>query len=243
MLGTVRSKKEVEMRNRDDAPAQDETRQRLLDAAGEVFAEKGFRSATTREICRKAGANVAAINYHFRDKESLYEAVLRYAHRHAAERYPLTRAAEGLSAADRLRAFVEWFLFRTLGEGRPAWQAKLLAREMIEPTRALDSLVQTEILPLFEALESICRELLTEGAPEEEARLATQSVFGQCIYYRHAYPVVTRLRPGERYSPEYIRRLADHITEFSLGGLERLAKGRAAESERGLALGTAPAGR
>jgi AcrR family transcriptional regulator len=227
MLGTVRSKKEVEMRNRDDAPAQDETRQRLLDAAGEVFAEKGFRSATTREICRKAGANVAAINYHFRDKESLYEAVLRYAHRHAAERYP----------------FVEWFLFRTLGEGRPAWQAKLLAREMIEPTRALDSLVQTEILPLFEALESICRELLTEGAPEEEARLATQSVFGQCIYYRHAYPVVTRLRPGERYSPEYIRRLADHITEFSLGGLERLAKGRAAESERGLALGTAPAGR
>ncbi len=214
------------MSNREDSQAQAETRQRLLEAAGEVFAEKGFRCATTREICKKAGANVAAINYHFRDKESLYEAVLRYAHRHAVERYPLAEvSAGGSSPAERLGAFVEWFLFRTLGEGRPAWQAKLLAREMVEPTRALDSLVQTEILPLFEALESICRELLDPAASDEEARFATRSVFGQCIYYRHAYPVVARLHPGERYRPEYIRRLARHITEFSLGGLGRLAKG------------------
>ena len=54
-----------------------ETRRQLLEAAGEVFAEAGFRDATVREICRRAGANIAAISYHFGDKEKLYAEVLR----------------------------------------------------------------------------------------------------------------------------------------------------------------------
>lgn len=213
------------MVNRQDPQAHAETRQRLLDAAGEVFAEKGFRAATTREICRAAGANVAAINYHFGDKEGLYEAVVHYAHRHAAEKYPLARAAEGgADAPARFRAFVEWFLFRTLCEGRPAWQAKLLAREMIEPTKALDSLVEAEIRPLLETLESLCAELLGPAADPEDVRRVARSVSGQCLYYRQAKPVIARLHPEERYTTAFIRGLVDHITEFSLGGIERLAK-------------------
>jgi AcrR family transcriptional regulator len=217
----------------EDAGNQAETRQRLLDAAGEVFAEKGFRSATTREICKKARANVAAINYHFGDKERLYEAVVRYAHRHAAERYPLEGDSPRSSAGapGRLRTFIEQVLFRTLSEGRPAWQVKLLAREMIEPTRALDSLVHTDFRPILDALDSICREFLGPDVPEREVRLATRSVIGQCVYYRHAKAVIDRLHPEERYQPEDIRRLADHIAEFSLGGLERLARARGASAD------------
>ena len=56
-----------------------DTSARLLAAAIEVFVEVGYRAATLRAICQRAGTNNAAINYHFRDKEHLYLAVIDYA--------------------------------------------------------------------------------------------------------------------------------------------------------------------
>ena len=204
-----------------------ETRQRLLDAAGEVFAERGFRAATTREICAAAGANIAAINYHFGDKEHLYEEVLRHAHSYAAEHYPLADEADRTPApSQRLQNFVSWYLTRVLGEGRPAWQGKLLVRAMQEPTPSFDALAQSEFRPLNEALESLCRKIMGAEATAGEARLAARSVMGQCFLYSYIKPVFALLYPEERYGPEDIRRLARLITEFSLGGMARLVAGR-----------------
>ena len=52
--------------NSDDSP---DTERRVLEAAGEVFAALGYRAATVRQICEKAGANIAAVNYYYGDKE------------------------------------------------------------------------------------------------------------------------------------------------------------------------------
>src|SRR5271156_5540224 len=121
----------------------DETRHQLLGAAGEVFAEFGFRDATVREICRRAGANIAAINYHFGDKETLYTEVLRYSHGKALEKYPpLLGVAADAPAEKKLRAFVNSLLLRIFDTGPTAWHGKLMSREMIEPSAALDSLIE-----------------------------------------------------------------------------------------------------
>jgi len=201
------------------------TRQRLLEAAGQVFAEQGFRNTTIREICRRAQANLAAVNYHFGDKERLYLAVIEYAHARAGEKYQLTNIErEDLPAAERLRAFIHAFLFSLFGDDVPAWLGKLMAREMVEPTAALDALVEKTFRPNARKLESIVRELLGARATDEQVRLCQLSIVGQCLHHRNARPVIERLFPEQRYGPEDIKALADHIARFSLGALGGLAR-------------------
>ena len=202
-----------------------ETRQRLLEAAGEVFAEHGFRNTTIREICRRAQANLAAVNYHFGDKEGLYAALIQYAYACALEKYPLSqKESEEMPAADRLHAFIRYLLFSILDEGPPAWLGKIMAREMIEPTRALDDLVESIIYPMSQRLATIIRELLGGQVPDDLVHRCQISIIGQCQHYRNARPVIQRLFPEHRYLPEDIARMADHITRFSLGALRELVK-------------------
>src|SRR5262249_39562826 len=152
-----------------------ETRQRLLEAAGEVFAKHGFRDATIREICEKAKANVAAVNYHFGDKEELYASVFDYARTCAVAQFD-GLVAQTTSPEARLRTFVHAVLTRFFDEGRPAWLGKLVAQEMIEPTKALDSLINAQIRPNSERLRALVRELVGPEIDEQELWRCTFSI-------------------------------------------------------------------
>jgi AcrR family transcriptional regulator len=211
-----------------EVAGRDETRRQLLEAAGEVFAEAGFRNATVREICRRAGANVAAVNYHFGDKETLYAEVLRYAHGRALEQYPpLLDVANDAAPEKKLRAFVLSFLLRIFDNGRAAWHGKLMSREMIEPTAALDSLVEERMRPMAGQLLGIVAEILDRPAGDERVRLCGMSVVSQCVFYHHCRPVVSRLFPKHLpQDTENIERLADHITRFSLAAMKHLASAK-----------------
>ena len=205
------------------------TRERIIDAAGELFACNGFRGTTVRDICSQAAVNVAAVNYHFRDKETLYGEVLRHLHERSVCAYPLDMGVETASSAEeRLTAFVRSFLHRLLDEGRPAWHGKLMAMEMADPTPALDDLVAQCILPIFQALEVIVRDLLGPDAPEAEIEQCCGSVIGQCLHYKHARPVIVRMGLWRLEGLEQVAALADHIVQFSLGGIARLRAQRGA---------------
>lgn len=209
------------------SPAADPiTRQRLLDAAGEVFADLGFRSATVRAICQRAGANGAAVNYHFGDKEGLYSEVVRYAHGCAADQHPTGDPAHiaKRKPAEQLRMFVHAFLCRLLDDGRPAWHAKLMAREMVEPSRVLDRLVEESIRPQMQMLVGIVRAVAGSDLPAVIMRRTTSSVVSQCLFYHHARPVIGRLFPDLVFDADETVALADHITAFSLAGIQRVAK-------------------
>jgi TetR/AcrR family transcriptional regulator, regulator of cefoperazone and chloramphenicol sensitivity len=201
----------------DTSATHPETRARLLEAAGESFAEHGFRNATVRQICQKAEANVAAVHYHFGDKEELYTAVLKHTMKTAMENHPLP-TVEG-TPEEQLHRHVRATLRRIFDEGRPSWHGKLMAREMAEPTRALDSLVN-QIRINQQRLSDIVRQLLGPGTDEETVLRYTFSVSGQCLFYWHCRAIVCRLHPGHRSDAATIEELAEHITKFSLAALK-----------------------
>jgi len=199
-----------------------DTRERLLEAAGETFAACGFRGATVREISRRAGVNVAAVNYYFGDKEGLYSEVLKYTLDSALNKYPPDLGLEaGASAEERLCAFIRSMLYRVTDEGRPAWHGKLMIREIAQPTKALDEMVATGFGPLHRSLIAIVRALAGAGGDEEQIRLCAMSILGQCLYYHLCRPVLKALYAQSFDVPE-IERLAAHITRFSLEGLRVL---------------------
>lgn len=204
----------------------DATRGRLLEAAGEVFAEQGFKAATVREICTKAGANVAAVNYHFGGKEGLYKAVFRHAHRCAVgEAEQAVLMAQGPSPEEKMSLFVRGFLANIFAEGQAAWHGKLMSREMAEPTAAMDELAREDIRPRAAVLESICRELLGRGATLELSQFCARSVIGQMIFYYHARPLIERIFPDFDYGPAGIAAVAEHVTRFSLAGIKHYRQG------------------
>jgi AcrR family transcriptional regulator len=200
-----------------------ETRDRILMAAGEVFAEFGFRASTVRKICQRADVNVALINYYFRNKKELYSAVLEYAYRQALEKYPYEPDKTAhLPPEEKLSRFVRNFMGRTLDEGRPAWHGRLTAREIIEPTGALDRIIDRGFRPLHEQLGSIVREILGGRVEDSGIHLCVFSILGQCLFYRHSRRVIAKLYPSFRFDAGEIDRVATHITEFTLAALKHL---------------------
>lgn len=201
----------------------EDTKRRLLDAAGEIFAQSGFKAATVRDICRMAKANVAAVHYHFGDKMGLYTAIMSEAFEEGLRRYPPDMGLpEGASVEQRLHAFVHSFLLRMLGQGRYAWCGKLMAREMHEPTEALDHLVNKHIRPLSGRIRAIVAELLELPAEHPRVRLSVMSVVGQCQYIFRSRAVIDKMAPELQLHEQGIRDLAKHITDFSLAALKHI---------------------
>ena len=198
--------------------AQDATKARLLDAAGEEFAERGFDGATIRGISERAHANVAAVNYHFRDKDNLYVQAVIEAHRCGVEPEG-DDEPDGLSAAESLRLYVRNFLSRVLALGsEDSWHQRLMLREMLRPSHASETLVREVIRPKFERLVAILR-LACPGLDERRVTASAFSIIGQCLHYKMARPIAERLIGDEAFTALDLDYLADHIAGFSLAAL------------------------
>jgi len=204
----------------------DPTRDKLLETAGRVFADRGYDAATVRDICRLAGANVAAVNYHFKDKQGLYTQVL----------IQMTRAAqlERISATLDQSAPPEEILRRVikvrvqgLGANRlPDWHFRIIAREFGHPTPAMSRMIDKVSRPLYERLLGLIGQIIHLPATHEKTRLCTQSVMGQIILYVLACPILTKLWPEMKMTPAMLDRIADHIADFSLAYLREIGSAK-----------------
>ena len=194
----------------------DPTKSRLLEAAGEEFAEKGFEGATVRCICDRAGTNLAAVNYHFGDKEQLYEQAVLHAHRCAPS--SIAEVPSGADPAEELRTYVAMFLSNVVALESPTWHQILMLREMVNPTRASEALVREAIRPRFEHLSAIIRKLCPL-ADQTRVQALAFSVVGQCLHYKLTRSISERLVGAESFSKLDLDYLTDHITRFTLAAL------------------------
>ena len=195
----------------------DTTRERILEAAEEVFAAKGFNQATVREILKRAGvSNIAAINYHFGDKERLYIETVKNAHSCCnAVQFPNWPA--GTPAEQKLRDFIHVLAERMLQPLRQS-AIQVVMREMADPTQARDEVVREYIQPMADLLRTILSEMLPT-MPQERIMLIGNSIVGQCLFYRQNRPIIERLMGEEalnRVTPDV---LADHVAGFTLAAL------------------------
>jgi AcrR family transcriptional regulator len=198
-------------------PPAEETRQRLLDAAGETFAEKGFKAATVRDICNKIQANLAAVNYHFGDKEQLYVEAVKLAH--CSREFDPPDWPPGTPPAVKLRHFIHHMLSNLLDPSRPDWHARLMMREMADPTEACAAVVEGYIRPMAGHLMAIVREILPPETDLTDLHLNCFSIVGQCLFYRVHRPVIVQLVGAEEHATYDVDRLTDHVTKFSLAAL------------------------
>jgi len=205
---------------KNNAAAQ-ETRRKLIDAAGHVFAERGLHAATIKQITDRAGVNTAAINYHFSDKFELYAAVIR----HALSLTPVAPSARRLAGSPerRLRAHIAHLIDDLYAPTRPAWRATLLAHEFAQPTAALDAVMEELIRPRANFMHEIVRGILGPAASEEQVLRASLSIGAQCFLYIYQSEIVRRLHP-RLLRDDNTHQLVDHIAEFSLAALRAMRK-------------------
>ncbi|MFL5342719.1 MAG: CerR family C-terminal domain-containing protein, partial [Gemmataceae bacterium] len=194
-----------------------DTRQRILDAAEVVFADKGREAASVREILRLAGVkNIAAINYHYGDKDRLYIEVVKHAHQSCCfQTFP--NWPDGIPAKVRLRDFIRTVVERMLQPARPT-ALRLMMREMAQPTEACAEVVRNYIQPMAEILERILADLRPD-LPRPQRFLVANSIVSQCLFYRQNKPIIELLMGPEMFGALNAELLTEHITQFTLRAL------------------------
>ena len=197
---------------------------RILNEAEILFAEKGFHAVTVREITRLAKCNLAAVNYHFGNKENLYIEVFKQrwiprAKRVRAEFQKKISGNNGENIAEIVNALARAFLKGPLTDEERLRHTQLIIREMAMPTAALDLLVGEVIEPFFGEVAGKLYPLKEDGMVKEKLILNLLSVFSMVIYFNFARAPVQRIT-GEEYDDAFKERLVEHIVKFSVMGFD-----------------------
>jgi AcrR family transcriptional regulator len=198
----------------------DPTREKLLEVAGPIFADRGYQATTIREICAGAGANVAAINYHFGDKLGLYTEVLQQSVRAAQLIAVQNTLDQNTPPEEILRALIRARLRSINGKDLPDWHSRLLAHELAQPTPALRQLIDKLTRPIYKRLLELIGGMIGLPPNDDNTRLCAISVVGQVLAYVPARPIVNGDLAGTKMTPEQVERIADHIADFSLSYLQ-----------------------
>jgi TetR/AcrR family transcriptional regulator, regulator of cefoperazone and chloramphenicol sensitivity len=201
------------------------TKAQILEAAGLVFAQKGFDRATGKEIAERSGSNSAAVNYYYGGIEGLYAEVLVEAHRRLMSYDEMAAIAHAsANPQDKLRGLIRLAVSATQGVAASAWGLRVLSREFLAPSPVFHVLQDRELLPKRQLVYEIVAGVV--GRPVDDPLVARccLSVMAPIAMLLVADPKVTaqsfpELGTGKAAADS----LADHLLRFSLAGIAAVA--------------------
>lgn len=205
----------------------DNTAERLIEVAIGLFATRGLSGTTIRDLAEAAEVNVAAVHYHFGGKEQLYAAAVHRVFEGMLDlRELLERELESAKSAGSSEAVVHSLARAVRGllsilfrQGRISWGGAYLQRETIEPTPAMQHVIEAFIRPAWNVSQALIELLRPDLAGTEAIPFISSSILGQCLYYQQNLPVVLATHGISEVSELFLERIARHVTEFSLAAI------------------------
>ncbi|MCA9133717.1 MAG: CerR family C-terminal domain-containing protein [Planctomycetales bacterium] len=210
--------------------AEKSTAEHLIDVAGEIFADKGV-AATVREICGRAGCSVAAINYHFGDKQQLYQRCVQVACESKQRLFPLPQRDPNAPPEQYLQSYLRAITSRIAGKGDLSWHNTLMLREILSSSEATQELLQNYLRRDFASLDAHLGVLLGPELNSTAVRieLATQIV-ARCMFLRTGAQMRKMLGISQSTN-EDAERYADEICQSVLLQISALRHQRGLRGE------------
>ena len=216
-------------KNTTRSDAADSSKERLVKAATELFAHRGFDGVTIRDLAEAANVNVAAVHYHFGGKNELYGAVIEEVFAPLESLLGQQEQAIALARESRdpkvakqaLTGCIRALMLRLFHDERPSWAGTFLARESIQPTAAMNRVLECFVRPAWQSFLAVLELLRPDLAETEQLQFVASSIVGQCLYYQHARPVVLATFQVATLDHDFVERAVAHIAAFSLAAIER----------------------
>jgi len=209
-------------------------RQRLLEAALQLFADKGYQKTSTREIADAAGVNLGSISYYFGDKPGLYRAVFceSFCDTTAAPDILQARdclpdpAAAQLDPDAALAAFFFNFLHPLKQGALIRLVMRLHFRELVEPSGVMGTEVDDDLADLFRNMSQLISRRLDLPTPDTDTLRLTHAVLGMAMHFFVAQDLVDQVSPKLVAKPESIDALAERLATWAAGMIDAEARRR-----------------
>ncbi|MFS2205990.1 TetR/AcrR family transcriptional regulator [Variovorax sp. Varisp36] len=197
------------------------TRLHILETAGRLFAAQGFAQSTSKEICTRAGTNMAAINYHFGGRDGLYEAVLIEAHRQLVSLDELMALSMASTDARlKLRAFLT-HMVEMSAQPKAPWGFRVVLREALSPSPAMPAMIQRAVLPKAKLLRGIIGEIMGLPGDHPSVQRSLLLTVLPCLVMTVApKDLSSKVLPALKDT----QALADDLMRYVLAGLDAVAK-------------------
>ena len=210
--------------NKNNAVSVKSVKDRLVNAAEELFCERGFKGTSIRDIAASAGCNIASVNYYFGSKEKLYEEVW---HRHlipmrdlriASINKVMSQTKTSPDLESLLRSFADTFVGSMVDSSSMSRLSMLMAREYIDSHLPTNMFVEEVMMPTITAMNGA----LVKTCPnlnESKILPVVFSIVGQLVHLVHVKTMFEHGGDDLDLPPFDYHEILDHIVKFSAAGI------------------------